>query len=312
MPCIALKVDVDTLRGTREGAIRLAGVLERHHCHATFLFSVGPDHTGRALRRVFQAGFIGKVRRTSVVRHYGIATLLYGTLLPGPHIGQRARECMRTVARAGFETGLHAHDHVRWQDGVATEGRDWAWRELAKGIEAYTDAFDVEPVVHGAAGWRVNAHVPGLEREFGIRVASDTRGHGPFLPVVAGVAIDVPQLPTTLPTLDELLGQRDLQPADPIEHLLSLTQCGSRDHVYTLHAEIEGGDCLGQFEALLAGWRAQGYRFTSLGEYAAQVPLRDLPRCEIVSGRVQGRAGTVATQGAQIPERKSRREAGFS
>jgi len=299
-PCLTLKVDVDTLRGTREGALRLIKVLERQRCNATFLFSVGPDHTGRALRRVFQAGFVGKVRRTSVVRHYGIPTLLYGTLLPGPHIGRRARECMRAIARAGFETGLHAYDHVRWQDGVATQGRDWAWRELAKGIEAYTDALEVEPRVHGAAGWRVNGHVPQLEREFGFRIASDTRGRGPFLPVVAGVAIEVPQLPTTLPTLDELLGQRGLQPADPIDYLLSLTQRDCGDHVYTLHAEIEGGDCLRQFETLLTGWRAQGYEFTSLGELAARRALRDLPRCEIGSGRLPGRAGCVAMQGAEI------------
>ena len=59
-PCLTLKVDVDTLRGTREGALRLIKVLERQRCNATFLFSVGPDHTGRALRRVFQAGFVGK------------------------------------------------------------------------------------------------------------------------------------------------------------------------------------------------------------------------------------------------------------
>ena len=33
---------------------------------ATFLFSLGPDHTGRAIKRVFRPGFFGKVRRTSV------------------------------------------------------------------------------------------------------------------------------------------------------------------------------------------------------------------------------------------------------
>src|SRR5579864_5719440 len=87
---LALKVDVDTLRGTREGVPRLLDILRRHGAGATFLFSVGPDHTGRAIRRVFRPGFIGKVQRTSVVRHYGLPTLLYGTLLPGPDIGRRA------------------------------------------------------------------------------------------------------------------------------------------------------------------------------------------------------------------------------
>src|SRR6516225_9028121 len=92
---LALKVDVDTLRGTREGVPRLIEMLRRHEADATFLFSVGPDHTGRAIKRVFRPGFERKVQRTSVVRHYGIKTLLYGTLLPGPDIGRRAGGIMR-------------------------------------------------------------------------------------------------------------------------------------------------------------------------------------------------------------------------
>jgi peptidoglycan/xylan/chitin deacetylase (PgdA/CDA1 family) len=294
--CIALKVDVDTLHGTLEGAPRLAAVLARLGCNATFLFSVGPDHTGRAVRRVLQPGFLSKIRRTSVARHYGIRTLMYGTLLPGPHIGRLAREQMRAVARAGFETGLHAYDHVRWQDCVASRDRDWARRELARGIDAFADALDCLPTVHGAAGWRISSYVPELERELGIRVASDTRGREPFLPVIGGRTIDVPQLPTTLPTFDELLGRRGLEPADPVACLLGLTRSNPRDHVYTLHAEIEGGPCLGQLEALLEGWRSQGYRFTSLGELASRAMGAGLPSCAIADASVQGRAGCVATQ----------------
>ncbi|HEX7435087.1 MAG TPA: 4-deoxy-4-formamido-L-arabinose-phosphoundecaprenol deformylase, partial [Caldimonas sp.] len=78
MARIALKVDVDTLRGTREGVPRLLDVLERAGIAATFLFSLGPDHTGWALRRVFRPGFLSKVSRTSVLTHYGLRTLLYG------------------------------------------------------------------------------------------------------------------------------------------------------------------------------------------------------------------------------------------
>ena len=48
---IALKVDVDTLRGTREGVPRLLEILARQRVRATFLFSLGPDHTGWALSR---------------------------------------------------------------------------------------------------------------------------------------------------------------------------------------------------------------------------------------------------------------------
>ena len=104
---LALKIDVDTWRGTREGVPRLLDILQRHNARATFLFSLGPDHTGRAIKRVFRRGFLQKVSRTSVIEHYGLRTLLYGTLLPGPDIGHREADLMRFVRDAGHEVGIH-------------------------------------------------------------------------------------------------------------------------------------------------------------------------------------------------------------
>ena len=202
MATIALKIDVDTYRGTREGVPRLAQVLTRVGARATFLFSVGPDHTGRAIKRVFRPGFMGKVKRTSVVEHYGLKTLMYGVLLPGPHIGRRCRSFMHEIARSGFEVGVHTYDHIKWQDGVASASEPWTRRELTLALDEFVKVFGQRPVVHGAAGWQVNAYVPALEQELGFRYASDTRGVCPFVPVVAGVEVGVPQLPTTLPTLD--------------------------------------------------------------------------------------------------------------
>src|SRR5215471_3005901 len=115
---IALKVDVDTLRGTLEGVPRLLDIVARRGVTATFLFSLGPDHTGWALRRVLRPGFMSKVSRTSVVKHYGVRTLLYGLLLPGPQIARRAAAPMRACHAAGHECGIHAWDHVLWQDNV--------------------------------------------------------------------------------------------------------------------------------------------------------------------------------------------------
>ncbi len=300
MATIALKIDVDTYRGTREGVPRLAAALERAGARATFLFSLGPDHTGRAIKRVFRRGFLGKVRRTSVTQHYGVKTLLYGVLLPGPHIGRRCGQIMREVARRGFEVGVHTYDHIKWQDGVARASEPWTRRQLVLAREAFVRAFDRAPEAHGAAGWQVNESVPGLERELGFRHASDTRGVGPFVPVVAGREIGVTQLPTTLPTLDELIGREDLGGLDPVDHLLALTEDG-RDQVFTLHAELEGGAYLEGFERLLRAWRSRGFSLTDLRTYAQVLELSRLPRCGIVSGTVEGRSGTLAVQGPSIP-----------
>jgi peptidoglycan/xylan/chitin deacetylase (PgdA/CDA1 family) len=297
VPLIALKVDVDTFRGTREGAMRLADLLERLGVRATFLFSVGPDHTGRAIRRAFRPGFLGKVKRTSVLEHYGLRTLLYGVLLPGPHIGRRARGPMQDIARRGFEVGVHTWDHVRWQDGVAGAGEEWTRRELTRARDEFMEIFGRAPLVHGAAGWQMNRYVPVLQQELGFRYASDTRGRGPFLPQLAHGRASVPQLPTTLPTFDELIGRADLAGADPVDHLLALTDApGIREHVFTLHAELEGGKYLPSFERLLRAWRERSSQLTDLATYAAMLDVRNLPRCAIVGGTVAGRSGTLAVQ----------------
>ena len=102
MALIVLKIDVDTLRGTREGVPNLSRMLREHEAGATFLFSLGPDHTGWALRRAFRPGFLKKVSRTSVVEHYGLRTLMYGVLLPGPDIGARLpRQVSRPASTRG-------------------------------------------------------------------------------------------------------------------------------------------------------------------------------------------------------------------
>ena len=298
MALIALKVDVDTYRGTREGAMRLAGLLERLDARATFLFSLGPDHTGRAIKRVFRRGFLGKVKRTSVVEHYGVKTLLYGVLLPGPHIGRRCRAFMQDIGRRGFEVGVHTWDHIRWQDGVAGASEPWTRRELALARQEFTEIFGVAPQVHGAAGWQMNRYVPALEEELGFRYASDTRGAGPFMPLSEAGTAGVPQLPTTLPTLDELIGREDLGGLDPVDHLLALTdRAGGQDQVFTLHAELEGGAYLDSFERLLKAWRERGAMLTDLAAYAGRLDLGALPRHSIVAGSVAGRSGTLAVQG---------------
>ncbi len=299
---IGLKVDVDTLRGTREGAPALARLFERRGIPATFLFSVGPDHTGRALRRLFKPGFLAKVLRTSVPSTYGLKTLTYGTLLPGPHIGRKAGTEMRVVRDAGFEVGLHSWDHVRWQDAVAQKGSEWTRREWQRGIEDYTQALGEQPSCCGAAGWQLNPTVPALEEQAGMQWASDIRGTTPFLPFVNGRIRQCVQLPTTLPTMDELIGREGVTADNVAKRLVeAVKQSVSPLHVFTLHAELEGGPLLAQFERVLDGWQTTGAEFLTLGNIAASLERATLAVAEINRGEIVGRAGKLALQGPSAP-----------
>ena len=230
---LALKIDVDTLRGTREGVPALIDALKAAGADASFLFSLGPDHTGRALRRVFRPGFFNlahKVARTSVLEHYGLRTLLYGTLLPGPDIGRRAGDCMRRVRDAGYEVGVHCFDHTTWQDFVSRRGDAWTRDQMLRAVHRFREVFGVKPQVHGAAGWQMNEAALELEEEMGFLYASDTRGQAPFVPLLFPPAPQpqrrsaCPQLPTTLPTLDELIGVNGITADNVHEALLERTR----------------------------------------------------------------------------------------
>ena len=298
MPKLALKIDVDTYRGTREGVPALVETLKKFQAGATFLFSLGPDHTGRAIKRAFRPGFMKKVSRTSVVEHYGIKTLMYGTLLPGPDIAKKCAGELRAVRDAGFEVGIHTFDHVKWQDNVASASPDWTRAEMQKAVDAFVSVFGTRPLTHGAAGWQMNDAAYRFEHELGLRYASDGRGTRPFIPVVDGAAVDVPQLPSTLPTLDELIGVGDLTVDNVHEHVLALTKVApSTGHVYTLHAELEGQKLRPVFERLLAGWRDQGYELVSTENLFDALDRASLPAHEVTMGEIPGRSGTLALQG---------------
>ncbi len=293
---LALKVDVDTLRGTLAGVPRLAAALRAAGADATFLFSLGPDRTGRALRRVFRPGFLSKVSRTSVLEHYGLRTLLYGTVLPAPDIARRAAAVLRSVRDSGFEVGVHCHDHTAWQDLLARRDAAWALAQMRAAVERFEEVFGAAPRTHGAAGWQMNPAALVAEETLGFDYATDTRGEHPFVPRVAGRRGRVLQIPTTLPTLDELIGLDGITVANVHEAVLARTGTVRDGHVFTLHAELEGMKLLPVLERLLEGWRAQGYALVSTAVLRAGLDAAALPLCDIVAGTVPGRSGTLACQ----------------
>src|SRR5512138_3401914 len=116
---VALKVDCDTFVGTREGVPRLLEAFAARGIRATFFFSYGPDRSGVAVKRIFtKRGFLGKMLRSRAASLYGFPTILYGTFLASPMIGERCAKQIQEAARAGHETGVHGWDHVGWHDHV--------------------------------------------------------------------------------------------------------------------------------------------------------------------------------------------------
>ena len=296
---LALKVDVDTDRGTRIGVPNLVADCQEFKAAACFLFSLGPDQTGRAITRIFRPGFFQKVSRTSVVQIYGLRTLLNGTLLPAPHIGRRNTGVMRAVRDAGFEVGIHCYNHYRWQDYLHRLSLGEVRAEFIAARAEFLRIFGREAHTAGAAGWQSNARSREVYDEAGLLYASDARGGAPFFPRIDGKVFQTLEIPSTLPTFDELMGRPEYPDASIVPHYLSLLRT-DRANVFTLHAEIEGMGRRALFRELLAACQKAGVQFIRLDDLArelladrAAIPVRDQ-----VPAEIDGRSGTVATQAA--------------
>ena len=292
---LALKVDVDTDRGTRIGVPNLVADCRESGVPACFLFSLGPDQTGRAVTRIFRPGFFRKVSRTSVVQIYGLRTLLNGTLLPAPHIGRRNTATMRAVRDAGFEIGIHCYNHYHWQDHLQKMTLAETRAEFIAARAEFLRIFGREAHTAGAAGWQSNAHSREVYDEAGLLYASDTRGTEPFFPRVNGRTFKTLEIPSTLPTFDELMGRPEFPDARIVAHYLSLLR-SDRCNVFTLHAEVEGMGRRTLFRDLLAACRNAGVEFVRMDDLARELLAHreTIPVLEQAMGQIDGRSGFVA------------------
>jgi peptidoglycan/xylan/chitin deacetylase (PgdA/CDA1 family) len=286
MKRIALKIDVDTCRGTLHGVPKLIELLQRHEAGATFFFSLGPDQSGC------------ETRSTSLSRYYDLPTRLYGRILPSPNISVRCAETARQVSSAGFEMGIHAWNRVRWERHIQDAENPWVEGEMAKACARFEELFAEAPRAHAAAGWRMNRHALRLTQRLGFSYASDCRGFHPFIPVIDGELVACPQIPTTLPTLDELLALEPKYSAEQaVDRIAQLSGAIAGDHVFTLRAELEGMKFASAFERLLATWKNANHVLVPLRDLRATLDPTVLPRHTVSLTETPGRRGTRLTQG---------------
>jgi len=296
---VALKIDVDTDRGTREGVPNLVSDCKEYGVPACFLFSLGPDQTGRAITRIFRPGFFKKVSRTSVVSMYGVRTLLNGTLLPAPHIGRKNERILRAVRDLGYEVGIHTYNHYRWQDYVQKLPIEKIRHEFDLARAEFKRIFGHDAKTAGAPGWQSNVLSRQVYDEAHLLYSSDTRGDHPFFPRINGQTFKTLEIPSTLPTFDELLGRPEFPDDKIVSHYMSLLR-EDRPNIFTLHAEIEGMGKRDLFRALIRAMTLAEVEFVRM-DTLAQEYLQNPDSIKVedqAMAEIDGRSGLVAVQQA--------------
>lgn len=290
---IGLRIDVDTFRGTRSGVPNLCRILAQRSIKASFFFSVGPDNMGRHLRRLLRPAFLFKMLRTRASMLYGWDILLRGTLWPGQVIGEKLGGIIRSASNDGHEVGLHAWDHHAWQAHIDTMDNVAIYRSLNRGVELLTRILGRPPACSAVPGWKCNDLVLMEKARFPFNYNSDCRGESIFHPLVDRKELSQPQIPVTLPTYDEVIGQKGVSNRSYNEYMLSLLK-PDKLNVLTIHAEVEGIACFAMFDQFLRTARSRGIAFAPLVTLLPGYP--SIGPAAMVAKEIPGREGWVSCQ----------------
>ena len=298
---LVLKVDIDTKVGLIQGVPRLMDIFAHAGVKASFYIAMGPDHSGRALARLVKPGFLQKQLRSGAAGAYGLTTMLYGVALPGPIIAQEAPYLFHELIAQGHEVGLHGWDHVFWHDRMRHLPAYRIRAHLGRAWRLYKQITGQAPASFASPGWQITPTAYQALADMGISHVSCARGRRPFRPLVDGRPLPLLELPTTMPTLDEILGRDGITLDTAAAWLADQVRPGELN-VYTLHGEVEGRAQAPVLESLLSRLLDRGVAFPRLVDAAAQEAAHGAPADQVAWGQAPGRAGEVAWQASDFAQ----------
>jgi len=294
---LALKIDVDTHDGMKNGVPALLEDLDSLGLKATFCLSFGPDNAGKAIFRLFKdIRFLKKMLKTGAPKLYGLRTILSGTLLPARPIATAFPDICKRIKSQGHEVIVHAWDHRKWQDHLHKMNINEIRDEFKRAFLAFKNIFGIPPKAVAAPGWQVNENSLIVQDELSLLYASDLRESVPCFLKVKDRIFYTLQIPTTGPCLEELLAMGIKDENSLMTGLLK----GIRERdiaVLALHAEVEGGPFRRFFKDFAKKYLKDSYKILTLEEIANSLlkDIHSIPICELGQIELPGRAGMVAT-----------------
>src|SRR4029077_3928673 len=206
-------------------------------------------------------------------------------------------ELLKRWRAEGFEVSPHGYDHILWHDRAAGWTEPQARKELDRAFDVYRGIFEQEPMSFAAPGWQAGPGSWNALEQTRLLYHSDSRGISPYFPVINGHPLKTLEIPTTLPTWDEMLAWDGVN----VENLVQKTQNELKAdalNVWTIHAEVEGGLYFSRFKELIMRLKGEKVDWVFLPNLARELlkAPQQIPTHRTEQSELPGRAGTVTRQ----------------
>jgi len=295
---LSIKVDIDTVTGLKRVPV-LLDLFNAYDISVSFFVPMGPDNTGRHISRIVKKDFLIRCLKVNPLSSYDFENLLYGLVLPPPKIGENHADVLKAIIDQGHELGLHGYNHYEWQVNLKNMQPEAIRKSFDDSSRAYKEIVGADPRSSAAPGWQVSFESLKIQDEYNFLYASDTRGRSPFYPYVNLTMFKTLQIPTTMPTLDELSVQ-GLHANRIVQYLKGKIEA-EKISVMTCHTEHEGHRLYDVFRTLIRELRKDGIRIVKMDELVEELHKNDcIPTSTIVERGVSGLEGYFSFQGKNI------------
>ena len=286
---IGLRVSVQTIFGALQGVPRLIKLLDKYSAKATFFFAMGPDTNGLSIKQL---------RQSLSLRYFNYKSINYRAILRLQTFETDCKDILKLTRNNGFEIGVDRFNSTSWKNNARSASSKWTELQMQRTNSIFIELSGKAPKASSAPFWQMNRDAYRLNQRLGYAYTSDTRGTHPFLPIFDGEIISCPQVPTTLPTIPEMMQGKRKEPnlvlQSTIEHMNGLNHL-----IYGAHAEMEGGPYYSHFDKLLQNWSEKKHDIVSLQQYLER-SVENLPRHNIITRKIPGFINPLAYQGPEF------------
>ncbi|MFW9916329.1 MAG: polysaccharide deacetylase family protein [Candidatus Thorarchaeota archaeon] len=283
-PALAIRVDVDTREGVTKGIPIILEILDKSsEIKASFFLAMGPDHTGRNIRRILKFREFSKIHPKSLAQ-YSPRSLLSGIFLGRNCLDGSHMSIIKEANRNGNEFGLHGYNHYYWATHFRKLDNFQQIDLLERGIRDFYYFMRERPTIFAtpAFKWTKNLFFELDRRKF--LCSGDFRFKKriimPFRLKFGSHVCSHLQLPVTYPLPSDLLLQGASEGAvirQIVRRAKELIASSPFTGVFYIHAAIEPLRYQSLFKSIIAAFEHLGIRFLTFSqltkEFAPQAPI---------------------------------------
>jgi len=209
----ALRIDIDSLKGLREGVPKLLDTLSKYDMKASFFSVMGweGDFLSTVKYRIIRAkahtpstDFVGRLGSTDKQSSLKLTKFVSGysellRCLFFPVKFSHEKDILYMIKEEGHELGVHGYVHVKWHNLKKNE----AEKEFQQMTSSYEKLFGERPKGFASPRFISNNTVRELTEKHGFKYSSLTYGEKPFFPVLNGQLCSHVEIPVTIDMIDD-------------------------------------------------------------------------------------------------------------